>query len=230
VVGPRKYLSTNAARVRFYSCVQSHVSGEHVTASEGPLANVAQVRLGGRLPGVLAALVPRRHVLGQPIVQTEHLTADGAHVRHVRTGRHLLDDRRHLQVVPGSDGFLRGGRGDVAFDDGHGDGTAAGHEARREERKRRRHQTVEAGRVRLGALHRQIQGRVLRGGRLRVDGAPGEREGVRPGGLGPVRFRRLEPEGQVGVGVAPSAEDVGEVLGVEVPLERARRGRRRRQR
>jgi hypothetical protein len=53
---------------------------------------------------------------------------------------------------------------------------------------------------------------------------------VRPGGLGPVRFRRLEPEGQVGVGVAPSAEDVGEVLGVEVPLERARRGRRRRQR
>lgn len=114
VIRPAEYLAANLARVRFDARVQSHVSGEHVRPSETPLAYVAEVRLRGRVLRTLSAM-PRGHVFGETIVQTEHLPADRANVRHVRPGRHLLHHGRYLEVVPHGDALLRRRRRHVAF-------------------------------------------------------------------------------------------------------------------
>ncbi|KAE9524653.1 hypothetical protein AGLY_014703 [Aphis glycines] len=85
--------------------------------------------------------VPGRHVLGQPIVQAEHLPAHRTHVRHVRADGHLLDDGRHFQVVPDGHRSLGSARSHVTLDHRHGvTARAAGPAvvAHRHDRRRRR--------------------------------------------------------------------------------------------
>ena len=73
--------------------MQSHMSGEHVGAGKAAATNVAQVGLGATV--CRPRLVPRGHVLGQPIVQGEHLAANGADVGHL-VGRGGEIGRAHL--------------------------------------------------------------------------------------------------------------------------------------
>lgn len=94
VVGPAENLPADATRVGLDSCVEPHVSRQHVRAGERSLAHVAHVALGRRRGGgvgLLAAAVPAGHVLGKAVMQREHLAADGADVRGgVRAGRDHL--------------------------------------------------------------------------------------------------------------------------------------------
>jgi len=167
VVGPREHLAAHATSVRLDARVQSHVPGEHVAARKRPVAHLARVRLGraaGRVAAAAAAavlgrrvrrrpgagrrrrrrrrrFVPGRHVLGQPIVQAEHLSAHRTHVRHVRADGHLLDDGRHFQVVPDGHRSLGGARRHVALDHRHGvtaRATGPAVVAHRHDRRRRR--------------------------------------------------------------------------------------------
>lgn len=120
MVGAREHLAAHLARVRLHAGVQSHVPRQHVGSGETAVAYLAGVRLGDVRVGV-ATLVARRHVLGEAIVQRKHLTAHRTHVGHVRTGRHLLDDRRHIQIVAPRHRFFGCWRRHVALDHGHAD-------------------------------------------------------------------------------------------------------------
>jgi hypothetical protein len=68
MIGAREHLPAHPTGIRFDSRVQTHVSRQHIAASERSLADLAEVRLGGRIVAVLSALVSRRHVLSQPVV------------------------------------------------------------------------------------------------------------------------------------------------------------------
>jgi len=80
--------AAHLARVRLDARVQAHVAGQHVGAGEGSPAHIAGIGFGNIVSGI-AGLVARGHVLGQAVVQREHLAAGGANVGHIRTGRHL---------------------------------------------------------------------------------------------------------------------------------------------
>ena len=236
MVRPAEYLAAYLARVRFYPRVQPHVSGEHVRPRETPLAHVAQVGLGGRVLGPLPAM-PRRHVLGQTIVQAEHLPAHGANVRHVRPRRHLLHDGRYLEVVSDGDALLGGGRRHVPLDHGHahraprhdagreqleggraargGGGCGGGRGGRRGCRRGRRHQV----------LHREVERGLLGAGRVALQETGPQRVVDEHGRGGGERRLLLPSRHQVRVRVAPSPEYIRQVLGVHVVLETVRRER-----
>lgn len=117
VVRSGEDLTADAACVGFHACMQTHMPRQHVGPCEGTLANVAQVSFG-RIGLVLVAIfMPRSHMLGESVVQAEHLAADGTHVGDVGAGWHFFDDRRHVEVVPDGDRFFGRWRRDVTFDD-----------------------------------------------------------------------------------------------------------------
>lgn len=96
VVGPREHLAADSTSVGFDARVQSHVPRQHVAPRERSLAHLAQVGFGRRVAVLSPALVPGRHVLGEAVVETEHLSADGTNVGDVRTGRHFFDHGVHF--------------------------------------------------------------------------------------------------------------------------------------
>ena len=81
VVRAGENLTANPTSVGLDTRMETHVAGQHVRAGETPAANVTQIGLGARVGR--AGLVAGGHVLGQPVMQAEHLAANGAHVGHL---------------------------------------------------------------------------------------------------------------------------------------------------
>ncbi len=86
------YLSTYPASVRFDSGVKPHVPRQHVGPGEGPVAEVAHVRqptAAVRRP----RLVPRGHVLRQPVGDRKDLPANRADVDQISGGKRRRSGR-----------------------------------------------------------------------------------------------------------------------------------------